>query len=223
MMRIPPAVQVYIDRFDALSFRERAMVFLAVCIITVAFAWNGFLDPSLLRQKGYTNTLAQKQQEIVLLQTQLSALMLARAKETSGPSRQNLDAERRKLAELDRLIEARQREMVPPDRMAALLTDMLKTSRNVEIKGMRSLAASPVSAVHADAEGQANAASMYRHGVEVTVAGQYLDLLNYLASIEKLPVKIFWGGLSIDAALYPRNVLKLTVFTLSPEKKWLQI
>jgi MSHA biogenesis protein MshJ len=64
---------------------------------------------------------------------------------------------------------------------------------------------------------------MYRHGIELTVAGQYLDLLNYLAAIEKLPVKIFWGGLSIDATQYPRSLLKLTVYTLSPEKKWLQI
>ncbi len=223
MMRIPPAVQVYIDRVDALSLRERAMVFLAVCVVTVAFAWNGFLDPSLARQKGYTNTLAQKQQETVALQTQIGALMQARAKETSGRGRQNLDAERRKLVELDQLIEARQREMVPPDRMAALLTDMLKTSGQVEIKGMRSLVAAPISDVPADAGGQASAANMYRHGVEVTVAGQYLDLLNYLAAIEKLPVKIFWGGLNIEVAQYPRNVLKLTVYTLSPEKKWLQI
>ena len=223
MMRIPPAVRVGIERFDALSLRERAMVFIAVCVVAVAFAWNGFLDPSLARQKGYMDTLAQKQREIVVLQMQLGALMQGRARETSGPGRQNLEAERRKLAELDRLIEARQREMVPPDRIAALLTGMLKSSRNVEIKGVRTLAAAPISVVQADAGGEEGAANMYRHGVELTVAGQYLDLLNYLAAIEKLPVKIFWGGLSIDATQYPRSLLKLTVYTLSAEKKWLQI
>ena len=223
MMRIPPAAQVYIDRVDTLNLRERAMVFMAICIVTVAFAWNGFLDPSLERQKGYTNTLAQKQREIVVLQTQLGALMQARAKEANGLDRQNLAAERRKLAELNRMIDAKQREMVPPDRMANLLSDMLKTRRNVEIKGMRSLAAAPIAVVQADAGGQGSAASVYRYGVELTVAGQYLDLLNYLAAIEKLPAKIFWGGLSLEAAQYPRNVLKLTVYTLSPEKKWLQI
>jgi len=223
MMRMPPAVQHAIDRIDALSLRERAMVFIAVCVVVVAFAWNGFLDPSLARQNGYTNTLAQKQREILVLQAQLSALMQARAKESSGQSRQNLEAERRKLAELDRLIEARQRDMVPPERMASLLTDMLKTSRNVEIRGVRTLAASPVSTVVADAGGPGSVAGMYRHGVEVTVAGQYLDLLNYIAAIEKLPEKVFWGGLNIDAARYPRNVLKLTLYTLSTEKKWLQI
>lgn len=221
MIRIPPAAQVYIDRVDALSLRERAMIFIAICVVAVAFAWNGFLDPSLARQRGYTNTLAQKQRELVVLQAQLGTLMQARAKETSGLSQ--LEAERRKLAELDQAIEARQREMVPPDRMAALLTDMLRSSRNVEIKGVHSLAALPMAGDQGDGGAQSGASSMYRHGVEVTVAGQYLDLLNYLAAVEKLPVKIFWGGLSIDATQYPRNLLKLTVYTLSAEKKWLQI
>jgi MSHA biogenesis protein MshJ len=93
----------------------------------------------------------------------------------------------------------------------------------VEIQGVRTLAAEPVSEVKADAGTREGAANMYRHGIELTVAGQYLDLLNYLAAVEKLPVKIFWGGLSIDATQYPRSLLKLTVYTLSPEKKWLQI
>ena len=222
-MRILLAAKAAIDRVDVLGLRERAMVFAAVCVVIVAFAWTGFLDPSLIRQKAYTNTLAQKQQEIVLLQTQIGTLMQARATDKSGPRRQTLDAERRKLAELDRLIEDRRREMVPPDRVAAVLTDMLRTSRNVEITGMQSLAAAPISVVEADASVQGGTAGMYRHGLEVTMAGQYLDLLNYLAAIERLPVKIFSGGLSIDATQYPRNVLKLTVVTLSSENKWLQI
>ena len=88
MMRIPPAAKAAIDRIDALGLRERAMVFAAVCVVIVAFVWNGFLDPSLTRQKASTNTLAQKQQEIVLLQTQIGTLMQARATDKSGPRRQ---------------------------------------------------------------------------------------------------------------------------------------
>jgi MSHA biogenesis protein MshJ len=221
MMQIPPKAQIYIDRIDALSLRERSMIFFAICVIIVAFVLNGLLDPSFARQKGYANALAQQQQEISALQLQYGALMQARAKDAKGLDRQDYAAAKQKLAELEKSLQERQQEMVRSDRMAALLTDLLKSNRNLEIQAMRSLAASPVAG---DAAGGTQASpAMYRHGVEMTIAGQYLDLLDYLAAIEKLPVKIFWGGMNIDAAHYPRNVLKLTVYTLSPEKAWLQI
>jgi MSHA biogenesis protein MshJ len=222
MMQMPPKIQVYIDRVDALSLRERAMIFVAICAVIVGFVLNGLLDPSFARQKAYANTLTVQQQEIAALQVQFGALMQARARDARSLERPDYSAAKKKLAELERSIQERQREMVRSDRMAALLTELLRSSRNLEIQGMRSLAASPIETGAATGS-QANPSSLYRHGLEMTVAGQYLDLLNYLAAIEKLPVKIFWGGMAIDASMYPRNVLKLTVYTLSPDKTWLQI
>jgi MSHA biogenesis protein MshJ len=62
---------------------------------------------------------------------------------------------------------------------------------------------------------------MYQHSVEITLQGSYADLHDYLAQLERSPLQMFWGRLSLDAARYPRLQLMLTVHTLSLSKAWL--
>jgi MSHA biogenesis protein MshJ len=65
--------------------------------------------------------------------------------------------------------------------------------------------------------------SIYKHGVQIVVEGQYFDMLNYLAALEKLPYQVFWGNARLEVRDYPNAKLTLDVFTLSLEKKWLSI
>ena len=64
---------------------------------------------------------------------------------------------------------------------------------------------------------------MYRHGIEITVSGSYLKMLTYVGQLERLPAKIMWGNMDLQAAAYPVVTLKITLYTLSPEKTWLLI
>jgi MSHA biogenesis protein MshJ len=57
--------------------------------------------------------------------------------------------------------------------------------------------------------------------VEITVKGNYQNLLNYLNALEKLPVKMFWGKMELVAGEYPVSTMKLTLYTLSLDKTWL--
>ena len=51
----------------------------------------------------------------------------------------------------------------------------------------------------------------------------YTDLLQYLRALEKLPTRMFWGMAKMQVAKYPETDLTLTLYTLSLDKKWLQI
>jgi len=64
---------------------------------------------------------------------------------------------------------------------------------------------------------------VYRHGMEVTVAGGYLDLLRYLRDLEQLRTQLYWGSLEIDATRYPRHTMKIVVYTLSLDPAWLNV
>ena len=48
-------------------------------------------------------------------------------------------------------------------------------------------------------------------------------MLNYIADLERNRARIFWGTLDLQAGAYPRVTLKITLYTLSPEKTWLLI
>lgn len=81
---------------------------------------------------------------------------------------------------------------------------------------------------------------IYRHGVRIVVRGDYLELLAYLAALEKLPVQLFWKDLEIRvaeggdapigqgaqpprAAAVARTEMAVTLFTVSFDKIWLQV
>ena len=64
---------------------------------------------------------------------------------------------------------------------------------------------------------------IYKHGIEIRIAGSYNDLLMYLAEIERMPQRIIWNRNKLSTELYPRNEMTLTLYTLSLDKQWLVV
>lgn len=64
---------------------------------------------------------------------------------------------------------------------------------------------------------------LYRHGVEITVRGNYLDMIDYMAALESLPTQLFWGGAKLEVDDYPSARLTLTMYTLSLDPTWLKL
>ena len=64
---------------------------------------------------------------------------------------------------------------------------------------------------------------LYRHGVELTVRGSYLDMVDYMHALETLPTQLFWGRAQLDADAYPNVRLTLTLYTLSLDQKWMKL
>jgi MSHA biogenesis protein MshJ len=64
---------------------------------------------------------------------------------------------------------------------------------------------------------------LYRHGVEITVRGNYLDMIDYMNALETLPTQLFWGGAHLEVEDYPASRLTLTLYTLSLDSKWMKL
>jgi len=58
--------------------------------------------------------------------------------------------------------------------------------------------------------------------VQVVVEGSYLDLLAYVARLEKQPWQVYWGK-TVMSANYPEVRIELTLYTLSLDKAWLVV
>jgi MSHA biogenesis protein MshJ len=67
------------------------------------------------------------------------------------------------------------------------------------------------------------AESIYRHGVEITVQGGYQDIVRYLAALEAMRWQLFWGGANLSVEEHPKTNLTLTLYTLSLDRKWLNL
>jgi len=219
-MRVPEIINSYVKRVDAMTLRERVMVFTAAAFVLVVVANYTLIDPILQRQK--VNSLKNQQQldEMRAMQTQLQAFAQARLSESASAKRQRLEKLKAELAGLDRDLGGRQTELVTPESMTRMLSEILKRNPDIELLALRSLPATGLTQLPASAAGSA---AMYRHGIEVTVSGTYFRMLAYLADLERNPARIFWGNLDLQANAYPNVTLKITLFTLSPEKTWLVI
>lgn len=64
---------------------------------------------------------------------------------------------------------------------------------------------------------------VYKHGVELVIEGDYVDMVSYMTALEAMPWQLFWGKAQLTADDTPKRTLTLTLYTLSLEKKWLNI
>jgi len=219
-MRLREILLSYAKRIDAMSLRERVTVFIGAVVVLVAIADYGLLEPILRRQRVSAQDNERQLDEIRAMQAQLQAYAQAQLSDGANSKRQRLEKRRAELAELDRALGGGGGELVTPDRMTRMLAEILKRNPEVELVNLRSLP--PIGLTQVPAAGSAGSAALYRHGIEVTLSGTYFGMLSYVSDLERNPAKILWGGLDLQAA-YPNVTLKVTLYTLSPEKTWLLI
>lgn len=234
-------------RINALSQRERVIVFIAALAVTVFIMNTLFIDAPRQRIRVLSADLQQQQAELPGLRQQVAELETAAANpEAAAQARR--EALRKQIAEANSTLAGMQENLVPASEMRRVLEDMLARSPRLHIVSLKTLPASPIvdvpppaaapaaapgapapvaAAAPAAAPNPASAPgagdNLYKHGVEVTLEGSYSDLHEYLARAERMPWRMFWSRAVLDSTDYPRVHLTITVYTLSLDPAWLQV
>jgi len=218
-----------VARFDVLKPRERAMVFAAGAVVIGWVMFTIAIDNELMRYKRLSADLSRQQTTLAQLQTQTAELMRSAAQDPDAAGHARITALKAQLAQFDAELRGVQQGLVPPTRMTRVLEDVLTRNSRVHLVKLKTL---PVTAlVDREAKGEpARAATqggadrlVYKHGIELTLEGGYLDLLDYLTRLEKLPWQMFWARTRIDASRYPRVQMTVTLYTLSLDEAWLVV
>lgn len=215
--------QKYAEKIDSLSLRERGWIFLAISVTLVVIANSLLIEPLLQRQKILSQQVNQQQGEIRSLHAQTQVIVQSKSG-TSSADQKRLQQLQQQLAEINLMLQDKQRQLVEPDKIAVLLEEMLNKNRQLQLLELKTLPVSTLAEATKSDKAQAPSdveKQIFRHGVEITVKGNYQNLLNYLNALEKLPVKMFWGKVELAVVDYPSSTLKLTLYTLSLDKTWL--
>ena len=218
-------------KIDGMSLRERAVIFLAAAFVVIASVNAVLLSPLLVKQTALSAQLVQKQEKMKELQAQLRAHSQARHDDQHSPLRIRLAQLKQRLQEQDGYLQSHRDRLVEPDKMAGLLEQVLNKNDKLQLVELKTLPASPliekpqppaadlpIGQKQSDLQKQ-----VFKHGIQITVRGGYLDMLRYLAALEKMPVQMFWGEVSLSVEKYPDAVLTLTLYTLSLDKTWLTV
>lgn len=219
-------------RIDDMTLRERGLLIGAASLILIAAAYVSLIDPVLGRQKVLIEQAKRDRSQLAAVRGELGKFLLERQAIEQQPEQQALRELERRLAAIEQTLARKQRDFVGPERLQTLLRDLLGSGRAVKLESLRVLPGVAVedtapptqkpAAQKPPAAAQTPAApALHRHGVEVVLRGSYFDLVQYLDELEKLPARLLWGRVELQADPYPEVKLTVTVYTLTPQRSLL--
>jgi MSHA biogenesis protein MshJ len=207
-------------RIDAMSLRERLFVFAAAVVVVFALVQTLLIDAGQRRVLNADTRLQSARSALEQIEQQQQLLAGQAGRNPDRTAQATLAAQETRLAGLNAELETRGHSLVPPERMAQVLKDVVRGQPGIRIDSFRTLSPHPVSLPGA-LEG--SPAAFYRHGFEITVSGSYSALVAYLERLEALPWHLSWVETTLDATDRPDLKLTLTVHTLSLEEAWLRV
>jgi MSHA biogenesis protein MshJ len=247
-------------RIDALTLRERVLLFAVLAGAIVFGAYFASLGPTLRQQAALRARIAQQHNNATGLDGEITQKVQDFQRDPDAPARKRLDEVKAESAQLGDSLRAMQKGLVAPERMAPLIDTILRANGRLQLVSMRTLpvsslneapgvdakpepkpdpAAARLAAVRSALAASAPASAparplagaivpkpgslLYRHGVEISVRGNYLDMIDYMTALESLPTQLFWGGARLEVEDYPASRLTLTLYTLSLDSKWLKL
>ena len=214
---------------DELSLRERTMIFIGAAFVVISLINAMLLDPLLARQKLLSSQLEQRQEKMKELQGQMQNILQAKRDDQHSPLRNRLAQLKQQLQDQDSYLQSRTDRLIEPDKIAGLLRKVLDNNGSLQLVELKTL---PVSLLIEKPQGSATNTQdgqtgshkqIFKHGVQITVRGGYLDLIRYVTALEKLPEQMFWGEASLSVEKYPDSLFTLTLYTLSLDKTWLAV
>ncbi|MGK5012590.1 hypothetical protein [Janthinobacterium sp. MDB2-8] len=231
------------SKIDALSVRERAMIFGAAAALLIFSVFYLFLDPQMTRRKALADTIVQQQQAAAVIDGDVAQKMAAHAGDPDQQDRIRLERIKQETQQMRQALQSSQNGLVAPERIVPMLQQLLKQQANLRLVSLATLpsgamgqgghvatkaaasapAAAPAGQPPADSESAKAPAVLYRHGVEIVLRGNYLDMVNYMDAVEAMPAHVFWGKVNMKVEQYPNATLSLTLYTLSLDEKWIAL
>ncbi|MDR0576241.1 MAG: type II secretion system protein M [Candidatus Accumulibacter sp.] len=222
-------------RFAALQPRERLLVAAALLGVILVAGYLLFIEPALKRELAAGREIAGARARLKEMEGQMAALN-APDKNPDSVAQNELNALRARLDGLSARLAAVQSLLVPPERMASLLEEVIGPRGGLRLVSLKTLPVEPFPDAEQEKKGEKTGeakenkegktgtkAGLYRHGVEVRLEGGYQDLLAYLTRLEQSPLKLLWARATLNAEHHPRLVLVLTVYSLSLDRAWLVV
>lgn len=211
------------NKIDALNLRERAMVFIAAAAAILFVVYSLLLGPLFEKEQTLRKQIAQVRDNISAIDGEISAKLQSFAVDPDAPARMRLAAVKAETEALGSRLRALEQGLVAPEKIAPVLEAILAANGRLTLVSMKTLPAAAVAEASYNPVAAAPAALLYRHGVQVTVRGNYLDMVNYMMALESMPTQLFWGSAELEVEEYPNSRLTLTLHTLSLDGKWMKL
>jgi MSHA biogenesis protein MshJ len=227
-------LQDFNTRLAALNQRERWLVFLASLAVVYVVLNTLVLAPVSNKQRLLATELTQAKTQFEDVQQKITSFKQNPVLDIDTVNQQKISALNAKLQSQSEQLAALQSGLVSPAHMPALLKSLMRNGTNMRLVDMKTLEPEnvllkktstqndgvAVVATTLTTDGQA---TIYKHGLEITISGHYLDLLEYADALQTLSNQVLWEKAVLTTKAHPVSELTVTIYTLSLDKTWLSI
>lgn len=207
-------------RMDALSLRERGLVFAGFLMVLFLIWDQMLLAPLDQRQLRTSQELEALRGQAEQIRTQIQALSEGGRNARMNALKADLQRLEQEHQRLDERLQAATSGLVAPETMARVLEEVLERQNGLTLLRVENRGAAPL---FGEGEADAGLGGLYRHALVLEFEGSYGDTLRYLHALEALPHTFFWEAVELEVERHPRARVRLTVFTLSLEEGWIGV
>jgi MSHA biogenesis protein MshJ len=212
----------YAQRFDVLTPRERGVVAAALLVAVSFLWWSLYADPTMQQISILEAENQRISSEVGNSRGMIRDIRNRIAAGVHLEKEAQLTRLAGELSELEERLQVETVELVDPEKMFALMNQLIYRESRLKLSSLRRREVRPAIPVAKSEQGVAEP-TIYRHVLEIELAGSYLDILRYMQSLEALDWKLLWDEIDIVSEEHPKLKVKLVMSTLSTRKEWVGI
>lgn len=201
-------------KFMGLSLRERVLVALVGLSLIIAPCYFSVLDRNLIENEKLSFEIKNLEDDYKNKQDELLAWQSKVTQDPNEIMRRDIEKIEKDIALLDAVLNSETANLLDASEMTKVLTNILRTEKNIQILSVKSV--QPEVLIKKDE------AQLYKHGISMVVRGRYLDIMNYLSSLETLDKNFYWDSLELNVDKYPYSIVTIEIYTLSVNKDFIR-
>lgn len=214
------AFKKFSEAFNQREPRERAIIVAAVllCLFTV---WDQlFYTPMEEKLSELESQQARLEAQSQTAQNTLLKTLNASTSPEDDVRQLELSALQSSIERLDSQIQSLDNLAIPPDLMPSMLEKLLSAHKNLKLLSLKNTAPQQVPAEEDPTLGRVK---IYKHGMQVSLEGNYMATAKYLLDIENLPWTMLFDKLTFKTLDYPNSKIEIELGTVSLSEEWIGV
>ena len=207
------------DKLDALSLRERGLIFSSILALVGFFWWSLFVQPLMASQTELEAKNTTLMSEVGILELTLQNIQGRINGGVQQEKKYRLNALQQELQDVSKLLEQKTLELIEPEEMFELMQQLIFAESKLKVISIKRKSVKPVFSQEQTEQGQGQP-KIYRHVLEMNFEGKYVDGLKYIIRLERLSWKLIWDRTVLKTTEYPVIRAEIEISTLSGHQHW---
>ena len=209
-------------KFLKMSLREQFLILICGLVVLMVIMYTFLLEPQVKNSEKLQQNTKSAENEMVTLVSQVTTLTNTLKTDPNEPVRERINDLQRQIQSITQQLESQTNNLVPANKMASMLENVLADSKGVKLIELQSIAPIPILFAKPE-EDEEPEAGLYRHGLALVFQGSYFDIQRYLEKLESLPWQFYWKKFDYLVDDYPNARVELEIYTLSTNQAFIGV